>query len=88
MTSTFNSAGVAMNTYADILARAIVLAKQQWSSSVDTSEDEYLGHIMRNIALELGDTNDVVQEVYDQSCILNSTGTKLDNMVALVGMGR
>ena len=88
MTSTFNSAGVAMNTYADILARAIVLARQQWSSSVDTSEDEYLGHIMRNIALELGDTNDVVQEVYDQSCILNSTGTKLDNMIALVGMER
>jgi uncharacterized phage protein gp47/JayE len=88
MTSTFNSAGVSMNTYADILARAIVLAKQQWSSSVDTSEDEYLGHIMRNIALELGDTNDVVQEVYDQSSILNATGTKLDNMIALLGMTR
>lgn len=88
MTSSFTSAGVSMNSYADILARAIVLAKQQWSSSVDTSEDEYLGHVMRNIALELGDTNDVVQEAYDQTSILNATGTKLDNLVALVGMSR
>lgn len=88
MTSTYTSAGVSLNSYAEILARAIVLAKQQWSSSVDTSEDEYLGHVMRNLALELGDTNDVLQSVYDQSSILNATGTKLDNLIALIGMSR
>ena len=88
MTSSFDSTGITMNRYADILARAIVLANQQWTSSVDTSEDEYLGHVMRNVALELGDTNDVLQEVYDQSNILNATGTKLDGLIALIGMIR
>ena len=88
MTSTYNSAGVTMDRYSDILSRSIVLAKEQWTDSVDTSEDEFLGHILRNIALYLGETNEVVQETYDAQSVSNSTGTKLDHNVELVGMTR
>lgn len=88
MTSTYNSAGVTMDRYADILARSIVKAREQWTDSVDTSEDEFLGHILRNIALYLGETNEVVQSNYDAQSVSNSSGTKLDHNVELVGMTR
>lgn len=88
MTSTYTSAGITLDRYADILTRLIALAEAQWGTTVNTAEDEILGHILRNIALLQGEINEVVQSVYDGYSITNSSGTQLDGLVELVGLER
>ena len=88
MTSTYTSGNVTLDRYADILTRLVALAESQWGTSVNTAEDEILGHLLRNIALLIGEINEVVQEVYDGSSVANSSGTQLDNLVELIGLTR
>lgn len=88
MTSTFDSTGVAMDRFPDILPSRIAAAILQWGESVDTSEEEFLGHQLRLIATGQGDNNEIVQTLYDALSIANASGAKLDNLVALVGLIR
>lgn len=88
MTSTYDSTGIVLDRYADILDRLVTLAEAQWGSSVDTSEDEFLGHQIRNMALLLSEINDILQSVYDTMSVANSTGSRLDNLCALIGLER
>lgn len=86
MTSTYDSTGITLDRYADILARYVALAEAQWGSSIDTSEDEFYGHLIRMIALIQAEINQVVQDVYDAGSVSNATGTRLANLVELIGL--
>lgn len=88
MTSTYTSGNVTLDKYIDALNRLVALAQAQWGTSVNTAEDEILGHILRNIALLVGEINEVVQSVYDGFAVSNSSGTQLDNLMELIGLDR
>jgi len=88
MTSTYTTAGVTMDRFAEILASRIAAAILQWGESVDTSEEEFLGHELKLIATAQSDNNEIVQTLYDSLSIANASGAKLDNLVALVGLIR
>lgn len=88
MASTADSSGVVFDKYADIIAAQIAAAILQWGESVDTSEEEYLGHKLRLISTMQGDSNDISQTLYDALSIANSSGAKLANLVAIVGLTR
>ncbi|NIS15869.1 MAG: hypothetical protein GWN96_06475, partial [candidate division Zixibacteria bacterium] len=49
MTSTYDETGIVLDRYADILARYVALLEGEFGESIDTSEDEYVGHTIRNI---------------------------------------
>lgn len=86
MTSSFDSTGITLDRYADILDRLITLSQSQWGNSINTDEDNYLGHTLRLISLIAAEINQVVQDVYDASSVSNATGTRLGNLVELVGL--
>lgn len=86
--SVYDSTGLTMDAYADILTTFIELAIDWKGESISTDEQELLGHLIRNNALVLGEINEIVQEVHDQTSVANSTGTRLDNLMALVGIER
>jgi len=88
MTSSYTSAGLTLDRYADILDRLVTLAEAQWGTSIDTSEDEFLGHQLRNIALLVGEINEIVQDIYDSISVANATGVALDNLLEIVGLER
>jgi uncharacterized phage protein gp47/JayE len=88
MTSTYTSAGVQLDRYADILAEFFTSAKSTWGDSVDLSDDDYIGHAYRLLSVKLGELGDVIQGIYDAGIIANASGTHLDNNVALVGIER
>ena len=84
MTSTYDSTGLMMDRYADILSDLIDLAKAQWGESVNTEDDELLGHLLRNVAYLAGLCNEALQDIYDGHSVLNAVGSKLDHLLALI----
>jgi uncharacterized phage protein gp47/JayE len=86
MTSSYDSTGITLDRYADILDRLITLSEAQWGDSINTDEDGYLGHTLRLVALILAEINQVVQSVYDAGSVSNSSGVRLGNLVELVGL--
>lgn len=86
--STYNSDGITVDRYPEIVARYIALCKAQWGESINTDEDEFLGHTIRNTALIQAEMNEIVQALYDAISVANATGAPLDNLVALVGLFR
>jgi uncharacterized phage protein gp47/JayE len=77
-----------MDRYADLLQLCIDLAEEWLGKTVDTSEQELLGHLIRNLSLLLAEINESVQWVYDSSSVSNSSGVYLDNLLELVGIFR
>ncbi len=88
MTSTFDSTGITLDRYSDILARLISLSEAQWGESIDTAEDEFLGHMLRLVSLLDGELNQVVQDVYDAISIANSSGVRTAALIELIGLER
>jgi hypothetical protein len=88
MTSTFTSAGITLDRYAEIKARLIALAEAEFGDSVNTAKDSFLGHMIENIALILGENNGVLQSVYDAGSVKNSSGTRLDGLLELTDIDR
>lgn len=88
MTSTYDSTGITLDKYADIVARYIALAEAQWGESIDTEEDGFLGHVIRNTSLVQAEMNEIVQSIYDAISVANATGAPLDNLLELVGLLR
>jgi len=88
MTSSYSSSGLVVDRYADILARFIVLAEEKWGDSIDTSEDEFLGHLFRIVATVQAETNESLQSVYDAISVNGSSGVGLDNLMELIGIER
>jgi len=86
--STYDSTGIVLDRYADIVARLVALSEAQWGASIDTDEDGFLGHVIRNTALVQGELNEIVQSIYDAISVANATGTPLFNLLALVGVFR
>ncbi|MCP4539023.1 MAG: hypothetical protein GY832_17955 [Chloroflexi bacterium] len=84
MTSTYDSTGITLDRYADIRARLVALAKSQWGESVDTEEDGILGHLFSNISLIQGESNEVLQSVYDGLSVSSATGAPLDSLLELL----
>jgi uncharacterized phage protein gp47/JayE len=80
-TSTYDSTGISMIRFDDILANAIEYSKASWDESIDTTindaQDAFLGHMLRNVSLVLSDINEIVQNNYD-----------LDHLLSLVGLER
>ncbi len=88
MTSQFDSTGITLDRYDDILARLVTLAQGQWGKGVNTKKDGFLGHVIRNKSLIVSETNEVVQAIYDAMSIANATGAPLDNLVGILGLFR
>jgi uncharacterized phage protein gp47/JayE len=88
MTSSYDEDGVTLDRYADILARYVALAEAQWGESIDTSEDEFLGALFRDVALIQAEINEILQSIYDAGSITNATGAALSGKVALIGLTR
>jgi uncharacterized phage protein gp47/JayE len=88
MATTYSSAGIDFATYAEIVADRITAAEAQWSDSINTAEDEWLGHNIRLDARGLADTNAAAQQLIDALNISNASGTILDFLVALIGITR
>lgn len=86
MTSTFDSTGITLDRYADVLARLEALAIAQWGEGIDTSEDEFYGHQLRLISLLVSELNEIIQSLYDSGSVTNSSGTALGNNVELIGL--
>jgi hypothetical protein len=86
MTNVFDSTGISLERYADLLERLIELAEAQWGKSIQTAEDTFLGHIIRNVSLLVGEQNEKIQNIYDANSIINSTGTKLAHQLALLNI--
>jgi hypothetical protein len=88
MTSTYDSTGVILDRYADVLARLITLLTNQFGESINTAEDTYIGNEIRNISDEVAAINEIVQATNDGFSIANSIGSALDNLLAIVGVER
>lgn len=90
--STFNSAGVSLIRFDDILANSIAAAKASWDESIDCTindaQDAFLGHLLRNVALDLSDINEIIQDIYDTGSVTNSYGARLDHLLSLIGLTR
>ena len=88
MTSTYDSDGLVLDRYTNILTRLVSLAESKWGDSIDTSEDEFLGHTLRLIALLVSEINEIVQDLYDSTSVNDATGVYLDRLLSLVGLSR
>jgi uncharacterized phage protein gp47/JayE len=88
MTSSYDSTGVIYDKYVDIIAWCIADTVEKFGASTDTSEEEWIGHTLRIMSTLVANSNEVQQAVYDALSIANSTGTQLDNLVALIGLLR
>lgn len=88
MTSTYTSAGIILDRYADILARLDALAIAKWGEGIDLDRDAYDGHMNVLIATLQGEMNEILQAVYDGRSVSNATGAALDAAVSLVGLER
>jgi uncharacterized phage protein gp47/JayE len=86
--STADSTGVSLARYSEILEALITESVTKWGDSVDTSEDEFLGHLLRLIATLTAEINEIVQYIYDSRSIPNSEGVPLSNNVAMLGIER
>jgi len=58
-----------MIRFDDILANSIAAAKASWDESIDCTindaQDAFLGHLLRNVSLDLSDINEIIQDNYD-----------------------
>lgn len=88
MTSTYDSTGLTIDRYADILARMIALAEAWKGSSLSTDEEEYIGHMFRQEALVNAEANEIIQAIFDALGVANNSGVPLDNILELVGVYR
>lgn len=88
MTSTFTSAGITLDRYADTLAWLIEQAETQWGDSINTDEDEFLGHNYRVMSTLIAGLNEIVQDLYDSGGVASAAGAALDNEVELIGLDR
>jgi hypothetical protein len=86
--STYSSAGVVLDRYADVLARLHTIAKAQWGNDIDLESDSYYGHTMELISLLVSEINEIVQEIYDAGDVSNSYGAALDAAVSFIGLDR
>jgi hypothetical protein len=86
MTSTFDSTGVTYDQYADILERLHTLAKARWGDSINLDEDGWPGGLYVDLAILLGEINEVNQGIYDGSSVSNSDGAQLGGLVELIGL--
>jgi hypothetical protein len=84
--STYDSTGISMDRYVDILADLVALAKANWGESVSTDEEELLGHLFAQISYRIDTVNEKVQEIYDALGISNNSGVPLGNVLELIGM--
>jgi hypothetical protein len=90
--STYNSSGISLIRLSDILANSITDSEASWDESIDTTindaEDAFLGHLLRNMSLVVSDINEILQDIYDSGSVSNATGTRLDHLLALIGISR
>ncbi|MCP4604478.1 MAG: hypothetical protein GY847_28810 [Proteobacteria bacterium] len=87
MTSSYDSTGVTLDKFADVLARMIALAEET-QGNISTDEDTFEGHIIKLLATVLAEINDTFQGVYDARSVSGSAGTYLDNLLELVNISR
>jgi uncharacterized phage protein gp47/JayE len=88
MTSTYDSTGLNVDRYADVLARLIALATAWKGESLSTDEEEYLGHVFRQESLLSAEANEIIQAIYDALGVRNNQGVPLDNILEVIGLYR
>lgn len=82
--STYDSTGISMAVYDDILNALIALAEAWKGESISTDEEELLGHILRQVSNVTRTCNENIQAIYDSRSVLNATKTNLDHLLALI----
>lgn len=88
MTSTYDSTGLNVDRYADVLARLIALATAWKGESLSTDEEEYLGHVFRQESLLSAEANEIIQAIYDTLGVRNNQSVPLDNILEVIGLYR
>jgi uncharacterized phage protein gp47/JayE len=88
MTSSYDSTGMSMDRYEDILARMIELAVAWKGEALSTDEKELFGHLLRQISYESDTANEKLQQVYDALSISNNSGVPLDNILEFINLPR
>ncbi len=88
MTSTYTTAGITLDRYADVKARLQALAVAKWGESINLAQDSYLGHEIENESLLLGEINEVWQAVLDSFSMENSVGNQTAVLISLIGLER
>lgn len=88
MSSTYDSTGVSIQRNADILADMVALAEEWKGESISTDEKELLGHMLRQVAYQTDNVNELIQSLYDALSISNNSGVPLDNILELIDMER
>lgn len=86
--STYDSTGISMDRYADVLADMIALAEDWKGKSISTDEKELLGHMLRQVSYQTDTANEKIQSIYDALGLSNNSGVPLDNILELINMAR
>jgi hypothetical protein len=86
--SSYDSTGISLDRYDDLVTRLVAIAEGKFGTSINTDEDEYFGHDIRNVSLLTSEINEILQDVYDSSSVKDSFGVRLDNLLELVGISR
>jgi uncharacterized phage protein gp47/JayE len=82
--STYDSTGISMAVYDDILNAMVALAEAWKGDSISVDEKELLGHILRQVSNVVRTCNENIQDIYDSRSVLNAVGTNLDHLLALI----
>lgn len=88
MTSTYNSAGIDMDPYADVKSDMDTEGKDLWGDGINLEPDGFVGGSFEINSRALATINQIVQNVYDSFRIPNASGTALDSLIALIGLTR
>lgn len=88
MTTELTSLGLSISRFAGLVSEMEDAAKGLWGESVDTSQEQLLGHHIRQASLALAEINETLQAVLDVTSAANASGVYLDHLFALIGLER
>lgn len=88
MATELTSNGLTISRYIDLVQEMIAAAEGLWGESIDTSQEQLLGHFMRELALSLAEINEALEAAVDVMSAANVSGDRLDHLFALIGLAR
>jgi uncharacterized phage protein gp47/JayE len=88
MTTELTDLGLTIDRFTDLVSKMETAAKGVWGESVDTSDTELLGHLIRQASLVGAELNETLQDVLDVLSSYNVTGTRLEHLFSLLDLPR
>jgi uncharacterized phage protein gp47/JayE len=88
MTTALTELGLTIDRFTDLVTQMETASKGIWGESVDTSDTELLGHLIRQAAIVGAELNETLQDVCDVLSSYNATGTRLEHLFSLLDLAR